>query len=59
MFNIDRQKFKFLHLSELVRRHFDLIFDRRVRVIYVDCFGIFFLKKGKTTLNMQLKAQAF
>ena len=36
-FNINK-KIKFLHLSELVRCYFDLIFDQQVEVIYYGCF---------------------
>ena len=45
-FNINKQKIKFLHLSELVRCYFGLIFNQRVEVIYVD-----YLKNSKV-LNM-------
>ena len=38
MLNRNKQKVRILHLSELVLCYFDLIFDRRVEVIFVNCF---------------------
>ena len=50
MFNINKQKIKFLVLSELARCSFDLIISQRVQVIYVGCF-----RDSKVLMNKQTK----
>ena len=55
MFDINKQKIKFLHLSELVYGHFDLVFSQRVQVICVGCFKNSKVLKTYKSFDMSLQ----